>query len=708
MKLCKITCLYILFVLSDFSFGIQQESAINTEVLSSQGKRLPGFSNSIYFDEQVLTFKFNPDVRIQINAPSVSSFDVNKSTEIIFFALPNGNTIEQTSGKILKPGDDWHFDIQHIGAQTRFIRQHDTSYNVVTVYLETSQLSWPSWRSKYYNNAILVKGIVDSVKNIFKNYNQFIVLSGHSGGGGFTFSYLNSVSEIPNEIKRISFLDSDYNYDDSYGAKILNWLNSSSDHFLSVIAYNDSVALYNGKPVVSPTGGTWYRSKMMQKFLSKYFTFTSEEDSNFINYTALNGRIKIILKQNPTRAILHTVQVELNGFIQGIFSGTSFEGQDYVYYGSRAYSSLIQSELPAIKSLTIPPRPSDAISGSAFMKKVWNMNFDQREAEIYNEVSKGNIPDFLRNLIQIKSIFQDASGKTHTVYYQTTPDYLAIGSNDDYCRIPTGPITAQKLANLFGANLTTSKLVDDIHKNSTLRLVPVTYPWSDTSTMVIRFVQHSQAIDSERTAAGGILGELTDGIQKDVVLSNLIIDPTRLNHVVIYGWYKLDGTPIQPLYNGHINSYLDYSHGIRFINNEVLVDSTIMTVPQILKDPVFYKILSNENGPMTQPSYIKPTEIDKSGSQNLPQLFQLFQNYPNPFNPTTTIKYSIPAAQKDSNVSLTVYDILGNKVAELVNEEKPAGNYEIKFDASKLSSGVYFYTLNAGNYSGSKKIILLK
>ena len=569
--------------------------------------RLPRFSVSPYFDEQVLTFNYSPEVRIQINAPSSSLFDPQKPTEIIFFALPNGNTIEQTVGKILKPGDDWHFDIQHIGAQTRFIRQHETSYNVVTVYLETSQLSWPSWRSKYPNNASLVGSIVDSVKNIFKNYNPFIVLSGHSGGGGFTFSYLNNVSSIPDCVKRISFLDSDYNYDNTYGSKILAWLNSSEDHFLSVIAYNDSVALYNGQPVVSPTGGTWYRSKMMQVYLENYFSFTTEEDTNFIKYTALSGRIKIILKKNPTRAILHTVQVELNGFIQGILSGTALEGQDYVYYGSRAYSNWIQNDVPLPPALNIPTRSATAVTGSQFMKKVENMTFEERENEIYNEVSQGNIPEFLRNLIVVKDTVKDAAGVTHIIFYQVTPDYLAIGSDDDYCRIPTGPITAQKLAMLFGANLPTSKLVDNIYLNSTLKLAPVFYPWSDTSTMVIRFIQHNQAVDSEIVSSGGIPGELTGGLQKDVVLSNLISQKPK--NVVIYGWHQLNGVPIQPLYNGHINTYLDYSHGIRFINNEILVDSTIMTVPQILKDPVLYKIISNENGPMTQPGYLTDSSI---------------------------------------------------------------------------------------------------
>ena len=85
--------------------------------------------------------------------------------------------------------------------------------------------------------------------------------------------------------------------------------------------------------------------------------------------------------------------------------------------------------------------------------------------------------------------------------------------------------------------------------------------------------------------------------------------------------------------------------------------------------------------------------------------YVLNQNYPNPFNPTTIIRYSIPEFSK---VNLKVYDILGNEVATLVDEEKPAGNFEVVFDGSSLSSGVYFYKMTAGNYSASKKFILLK
>ena len=85
--------------------------------------------------------------------------------------------------------------------------------------------------------------------------------------------------------------------------------------------------------------------------------------------------------------------------------------------------------------------------------------------------------------------------------------------------------------------------------------------------------------------------------------------------------------------------------------------------------------------------------------------FELEQNYPNPFNPGTSIKYSIP---ESGFVSLDVFNLLGEKVASLVNVEQEAGKYEVNFDASKLTSGVYFYQLQAGDHISLKKMLLLK
>jgi plastocyanin len=85
--------------------------------------------------------------------------------------------------------------------------------------------------------------------------------------------------------------------------------------------------------------------------------------------------------------------------------------------------------------------------------------------------------------------------------------------------------------------------------------------------------------------------------------------------------------------------------------------------------------------------------------------FELEQNYPNPFNPSTRINYSVPSA---SFVRLKAYDILGNEVAILVNEEKPAGEYQLEFDASELTGGVYFYQLTSNSFVETKKMILMK
>jgi hypothetical protein len=112
-------------------------------------------------------------------------------------------------------------------------------------------------------------------------------------------------------------------------------------------------------------------------------------------------------------------------------------------------------------------------------------------------------------------------------------------------------------------------------------------------------------------------------------------------------------------------------------------------------------------------SYSNEVEVDLS----LPQTFSLEQNYPNPFNPSTTISFSVPSVV-DANfasttlVQLKVYDLLGNEIATLVNEEKPAGNYEVEFSTSSInhqtSSGVYFYKLQAGSFVDTKKMILMK
>ena len=88
-----------------------------------------------------------------------------------------------------------------------------------------------------------------------------------------------------------------------------------------------------------------------------------------------------------------------------------------------------------------------------------------------------------------------------------------------------------------------------------------------------------------------------------------------------------------------------------------------------------------------------------------PADYVLKQNYPYPFNPTTTIKYSIP---QQGLVTIKIYNTLGEEVATIINNEKPAGSYEVEFDATSLPSGIYFYKLQTANFTQTKKMILLK
>ncbi|MDD3095847.1 MAG: hypothetical protein WC372_05925 [Candidatus Neomarinimicrobiota bacterium] len=257
----------------------------------------------------------------------------------------------------------------------------------------------------------------------------------------------------------------------------------------------------------------------------------------------------------------------------------------------------------AISPVTLPDRSADARNGSQFMQDILDMNFSQREPLILQEFLGGNIPDFSREFITCSSDFKDADGITHRVEYDVMSDYLSIGSNEDYCRVPMGPKSAQEIADAYGCILSTRKLCDDIWKHATVRLSPIPYaPVGDNNSQVYKFVEHNTDINAARADAGGGIFALIAGIKKDVVICNAII--SKPNNVAIYGWHYPDGNPIQPLYTGHVDYYVDYSHGIRLINAIVRVDGVPLNAHDILQDPLLYKLLSDESGAMQQTRYL--------------------------------------------------------------------------------------------------------
>ncbi|MBA4321226.1 MAG: hypothetical protein C0408_00265 [Odoribacter sp.] len=238
------------------------------------------------------------------------------------------------------------------------------------------------------------------------------------------------------------------------------------------------------------------------------------------------------------------------------------------------------------------------------MKRIAPLALAERETEIFKAIASGNIPGFLRNTITLKGEFADSEGIMHKVIYEVMPDYLAVGNDTDYCRIPMNPHTAQQLATMFGASLITSKLSDHIYRMADIKLTPFNYlPRGNANEQVTKFEEHNAQIETQFSKIGGEKGKLAAGIKKDIILSARLAD--QPGKVVIYGWHKPDGNPIQPVYSGHADWYVDYSHGIRFINNQVFMDGKPVLVSDILKDPVLYRIFSDENRPMKQVVYIK-------------------------------------------------------------------------------------------------------
>lgn len=279
--------------------------------------------------------KLDHGVTLTFDEPkSISS----KPTKIILYALPNGNTTAQTFGKKLGKADDWHFDIQHIGAQTKFVRDVDINTNYIVVYLENNLKSWPQWRRQTNNSDSIILQMVNDVYKKYANLSPQLMLSGHSGGGSFIFGYINAQAKLPKYLTRLGFLDATYGYEtEKHQQKLTIWL-LKKENAIQVIAYNDSVVVYNGKPLVSATGGTWYRSKLMARDLGN---FKFEETQDFLFWKDKRNTSLFTLIKNPEAKIFHTVLVERNGFIHFLLNGTKFLNKNYKFWDKRAYESYI-------------------------------------------------------------------------------------------------------------------------------------------------------------------------------------------------------------------------------------------------------------------------------------------------------------------------------------------------------------------------------
>lgn len=257
--------------------------------------------------------------------------------------------------------------------------------------------------------------------------------------------------------------------------------------------------------------------------------------------------------------------------------------------------------------ITFGPLFSQVTKGdSPFYEQMRTLPIEERETLILKEITSGNIPDYLKSFVKVKSVQRDTKANRHKVTLFVKPDYLSVGNDSSTFIIPMSPITAQKIADTFDCSLPTPKVVDIIYENSVLKLEPFNYiPRGNRSETPDILNDHSRVIFAQMKAAGYKPGVFVAGTKKDIVISSKLSDPKRTKNVTIYGWHKLDGKAIQPAYNGHIDIYVDYSHGVRLISNRVLIDGKEYDYREILKDPLLHSLLSDEAEPLQKTSYLE-------------------------------------------------------------------------------------------------------
>jgi hypothetical protein len=253
----------------------------------------------------------------------------------------------------------------------------------------------------------------------------------------------------------------------------------------------------------------------------------------------------------------------------------------------------VENPPPAPIAAQIPKRLSKAISGSVFLKRTAKISIMQREGKILDEFLNGNIPEFLTHLVPIRVAKKDAQGVDHRGWYWVTPDYLAIGSERDFVRMPMNPVTAQRIADRYGMLMVTPAMVDAIYRQAPFKLHPIPMKPGKQMRSNRYYAQHQKMIEAALKVADH--GYLTAGHKKDVVITNRLANHPK--RVAIYGWHENAWAPIQPLSIWHRKTYADYSHGVRLVYPEMLLDGKSLPVETVLRDPDLSSLLSDE-GPL--------------------------------------------------------------------------------------------------------------
>ncbi|HEY1092522.1 MAG TPA: hypothetical protein VGE47_15610 [Burkholderiaceae bacterium] len=240
------------------------------------------------------------------------------------------------------------------------------------------------------------------------------------------------------------------------------------------------------------------------------------------------------------------------------------------------------------------PERAPAAPGAAALLKTWD-GFDgkTREQAIRRELLAGNVPRFLRTLQPVSVEAQLAGLGTVRLIFCVLPDYLSLGNDADFLRVPMGLDTALAVAGTFGFVLPTRRMVDLIYRQSAVQLEAQPLPPGEQMHSNAYYQRHQEMVQVQRAGFAKLPADaLVAGHKKDLVLSARLWE--RPGRVAIYGWQRADGEPIQPLSTVHSANYADYSHGVRLVSNVAYVNGAPRSLFEILGDARLAALISDE------------------------------------------------------------------------------------------------------------------
>ncbi len=247
----------------------------------------------------------------------------------------------------------------------------------------------------------------------------------------------------------------------------------------------------------------------------------------------------------------------------------------------------------------MPARASQAPGALDFMAAVAGLGDQERDTAIRHELLSGNLPPFLRKAWPATLNASRPDGRPVQLTLCVLADYLGIGSDSDFLLVPMGLDSALAVASTFGFMLPTRRIVDLIYRVAEVHLRPQPLPASERMRSTAYLQAHGALVAQQRAALGAAPGALTAGHKKDLVLTERLWQQT--GRVAIYGWQRVDGSPIQPLSTVHGARYADYSHGVRLVSLTMFIDGSAAQLLDVLADAELGPLLSDE-GPLTRAS----------------------------------------------------------------------------------------------------------